>query len=193
MEPPFKPVGEAPIRDLTRHLMAMQSRLYSYLSGSLPTEVDIESILQDLNLAVLKGDRATEISNYDAYIWAAARNKLRDAIRSRKRERITPVEAGVLEKLSDHWVAINRGWSDKDGDPRQQALRHCLASMTPAESDLLRRRYAADETVRSMAEKAGKSEWAMQKVFHRLRLRLKECIERRISVDERFTMIEGEG
>lgn len=161
-------------------LMGIQPRLYAYLSTLLPPQVDANEVLQEVNIAVWQASARGDIANPKAFIWGIARNKAKDVVRRVQRDRLVVCDADVIELLTDRLNQWQEMAGDEAGDLRQQALRSCVERLQPREKQLLARRYESGQTVRAIAAADEQSESALQQFFHRLRLRLRECIERRV-------------
>lgn len=161
------------------HLMGIQPKLYAYLRTLLPTQVDVNEVLQEVNVAVWQASAREGIANPKAFIWGVARNKAKDVVRRMQRDRFVVCDSEVIELLADRLNQWQETAGEEVGDPRQQALRWCVERLQPREKQLLVRRYESGQTVRAIAAADDQSESALQQFFHRLRLRLRGCIERR--------------
>ncbi len=63
------------------------------------------------------------------------------------------------------------------------ALDGCVEALGAAGAELLRRRYAAGETALALAARAGQSAEAMRQRLLRLRLAVRECMERKLGTE----------
>lgn len=153
---------------VTRH----QQAIYGYIR-SLAPGADIDDILQETNLILWeKASTFRKGSNFKAFAFRIAHLKTLEALRAQRRRSWLVFDSDILEALA--------GADDDDTTdaPAQLALRTCLEALPEDDRALIHSRYTRRESVRSIAERLGRSEGAMQQVFFRIRNHLRECIHR---------------
>lgn len=161
-------------------LMGIQPKMYAYLITMLPPHIDANEVLQDINIAIWQASihRDNAVRNPNAFIWGVARNKAKDAIRRVQRDRFVVCDSDVMELLAERLNQWQEAADNVAGDPRQHFLRQCIERLRPNDRQMILRRYESGQTVRFIAKETSQSESALQQFFHRLRLRLRECIQR---------------
>ena len=80
--------------------------------------------------------------------------------------------------MADAW---DKTASFEGTDARQQALRNCLGKLKEKDRRRMSSYYADGQTIRVMAREEKRSESSLHQIFHRLRVKLKECIEQQLS------------
>lgn len=165
-----------------KRLMEMQSSIYAFLTGLLPPDADIDVVLQDINMVVWKALNEDKIEKFDAFVYGVARNKARNCVRSLGRNRLVLCDDSLLQRLADRWEEQSQ--HDK-AHGRQLALRRCLAKLKDLDRQRMEAYYSDRTPLREIAQGEGRSEAALYQIFHRLRKKLKLCIERNL-------LLEGE-
>ncbi len=160
--------------------MAMQAVLYAFLTTLLPPDADVEGVLQEVNIAVWRALQDGNIHKFNAFVYGVARNKAKDCLRKLGRNRLVLCEGDVLEKLVNIWAERPEMQS---GGKRQHVLRKCLTKLTDQDKTRLGHYYADRVTIREMAAREKRSEASLQQHFHRLRLKLKKCIELNLNTE----------
>jgi RNA polymerase sigma-70 factor (ECF subfamily) len=68
-------------------------------------------------------------------------------------------------------------------ESRRQALRECVASLEPRQSELLARCYADGAKIKQVAEHLDRTIASVHKALQRVRLSLHKCIRRRLAAE----------
>lgn len=98
--------------------------------------------------------------------------------KERARERLI-FNVDVLNLLKETRDQLN-----PDLDRRLQALRHCLEKVDATGLSLLRRRYCDSEKMDAIAVERGQTSKALYRRLDRIREKIANCVERRLSVEE---------
>lgn len=157
-----------------QRIMEMRSSLFSYLVMLLPPEADVESVFQEVVLGVWKAVKAGGIENFEAFAYGVAKNQAKQCLRKLGRDRLVLCDGPVLEHLSNEW---DKQVGFRGANDRQDALRKCLGKLKEKDRTRLGAYYGDRQTIRALAEEEDRSESSLQQIFHRLRVKLKECIE----------------
>jgi RNA polymerase sigma-70 factor (ECF subfamily) len=104
-----------------------------------------------------------------------------DFCKKRQRSRVLFSQA-ILERLAE--TAVEQAGA-LQLDERREALAECIAKLSPADRDLLARRFAEGATVPSVAAGVGRSVDAVYKALARIRLALFECVTRALALGGR--------
>jgi RNA polymerase sigma-70 factor, ECF subfamily len=149
-------------------------RLLRYIFTLLPHRLEAEEVLQRTATALWE-----RFAEYDAsrefYPWAArfAYFEVLNHRKERARDRLV-----FREELLNE-LAATRGQMDELLEQRRDALLVCLGQLTPADAELLRRRYCTPETIGTLAQEWGATAKALYRRLDRLRERLADCVTRR--------------
>lgn len=162
-----------------QRMMAMRSSLFAFLSMLLPPKADVESVFQDVTLGVWRAvKRGDELQNFEAFVYGVAKNKAKQCLRKMGRDRLVLCDGPVLEHLAGEW---DKAVGFKGTDERQHALRICLGKLKEKDRGRMSSYYADRRTIRALAREEERSESSLHQIFHRLRVKLKACIERQMS------------
>jgi len=167
--------GQALIASL---LMRHRSELLAYLIASVRNAHDAEDLLQDVSLAA-----STSWAQYRPgtpfLAWAReiARRRVLD-YGKRVSRRHALLEPEVLEALDAAAVVLE---TEEPLEPRRDALRTCLTKVDGDARRILELRYAEKAEVSRIAREVGRTVQASYAILKRVKLLLRECIDRRIS------------
>ncbi len=155
-------------RDVWRFLVAL---------GCEPAEAD--DLTQETFLSVLRGkfeyfgERETA-----AWLRRAAKNLFISSIRKRRRASLVP----NLDDADTDWAEYQEGLPE---DERLALLRECIHELTDRAREALKQRYELNLSREQMARNLGMEPAGVRSLLERARQRLRECVERKQSRDER--------
>ncbi|MDA7920636.1 sigma-70 family RNA polymerase sigma factor [Verrucomicrobiales bacterium] len=161
-----------------KRIMEMRSSLFSFLVMLLPPEADVEAVFQEVVLGVWKAVKAGGVENFEAYVYGVAKNQAKQCLRKLGRDRLVLCDGPVLEHLAQEW---DKQVGFSGGNDRQDALRNCLGKLKGEDRSRLGAYYGDRQTIRALADEEDRSEASLQQIFHRLRVKLKGCIEGQIA------------
>ncbi len=169
--------GEHKEDEVLRRLMEMRPALFAFFHALLPPSADVESVYQETVLAVWRAVAEGQVRSLESFTYGVARNQALMCLRKLSRDRVVLCDETVFDCLVEAWHPDRLESRARD---RQDALRHCLKRLKSLDRNRLHAYYTEGRTIRSLARTERKSESALQQIFHRLRLKLRECIERTI-------------
>ena len=162
--------------DFDELLDQIQGPLRAYIISLLGPEADADDVLQETNLFLCErwrdfkpGSSFRTWSFRVAYFKALACR--RDRIRRDKVEFSEATLHRIAERAADRFDETER---------RHSALAHCLSRMRKVDRALLAIRYTKGFSLTDHARKLGKSPDAIHKAISRLRLSLRQCIDRQL-------------
>jgi RNA polymerase sigma-70 factor, ECF subfamily len=155
-----------------------QRRIFAYIFTLLPNRTDAEDVLQEVSkLMWEKFDEAHPPGDFVAWGCRIAFYKVMEHRRNQRRDRVIFSDAmleRVAETVSEHADALQL-------DERHDALACCLGKLSRGDRQLLDERFKDGATVRSVAERLGRSADAVYKALARVRRALHDCVERTIT------------
>jgi RNA polymerase sigma-70 factor (ECF subfamily) len=139
------------------------------------TENLVQQVFVD---AYLHLDQYEPGTDFGAWIRTVARNRLRKELRTASREdrRLATYRARLAERLR-----AEAGDQHDDSDTYMAALRGCRDLLPERDATLLRMRYEKGMTFEQIAEKQGQSAEAVQRMISRIRFRLRDCIQNKMT------------
>lgn len=156
-------------------LLDAQPRLRGYLASILGGWVDVDDLLQETNLVLVKKQEDFKSgTNFIAWAFRVAYFKATTWRRDRSRE------GRVI--LSDHGfqeLALVAEEYFSTLPPRMGALRQCLAELPAGDQELVRRNYFDKEPLTAIASGWRVASNTLHKRMSRIRLVLRACLERR--------------
>ena len=154
-----------------------QRPLYAYIRSLMGPCGEADDVLQEVNLVLCR--KAREYDGRGRFLtWACrvAYFEVLAHLKRRQRDKGLYFDEAVLEDLAG---PLAREAEQFDG--RLEALRHCLARLSPANRRMITARYARDGSVQAVALQLGRPAASVRVSLHRIRLALLECIEKTLS------------
>ncbi len=165
---------------LGRFLKA-ERRIFAYILTLLPHRADAEDVLQEVSVIMWeKFDELAPPEDFVAWGCRIAYYRIRDHRRSQRRQRVVFSEA-VLEQMAGTMA----GSTTLRLDERSEALTHCLEKLDGRDRELLSERLKEGASVRSTAEKFGRSVDVVYKALARIRKALHDCVARTLAAEGR--------
>lgn len=178
MNQPDVPSGSDPSEELVRLIAQAQRRLYAFVLTLVRRPSDADDVLQETNVVLWRKREAYQ-SGTDFFAWAFQIARLQVlAHRARTERQGKPFDDAVLDALAQQAEAESKHY-----DQREAALRDCLRKLPVDLRTIIVRRYQLDVTVNSLAEELGKTAKAVSESLRRIRLALRQCIERTLSAE----------
>lgn len=156
-----------------------QAALHAFVSSLLPGHAEVKDVVQEVNAAVWKKRSDFEMgSNFKAWAFAVAKFKVMALWRDQKRRKVWAVPQETLDLLIDE--AVEGCFAATDA--RHDALLECLQQLRPEDRGLILRRYFEGRTLKEVAVEVGRKAENLKGSLHRIRLALRACVERKISL-----------
>jgi RNA polymerase sigma-70 factor, ECF subfamily len=141
--------------------------------GAQPAEAD--DLTQDTFVELLKGGfEYRSHAETAAWLRRVARHRFIGAMRRHKRRTLMP----DVESAVEDWALFQ---AECDPDARLELLARCLHELDARERHALDLRYRLELSRERMARDLELSTHGVRALLERLRRRLRECVERRLS------------
>jgi RNA polymerase sigma-70 factor (ECF subfamily) len=156
--------------------VAVQRDLYAYILTLLPWSDVASDVLQQTNLTLWR-DAAKFQPGTDFRAWAY-RVAYFQVLAQRKRATRDHLKfddallKGLAERAADEPLSA---------DDEAEGLRECLKKLPEGERELIRRRYDAGATVKTIAAELSQSASAIAVRLHRIRRALLDCVRQEMS------------
>jgi RNA polymerase sigma-70 factor (ECF subfamily) len=167
---------ENPTEYFIQALTESQNRLYGYIFSLVGEHHAASDILQECNLVLWRkfGEFRPE-SDFIPWAFAIARFQVLAHLRDRKRSDARFVSPEIVELLHDE-VAEQAG----EFEEMRLALRQCLSKLAPTSRELVENRYFRKLAIQAIAEETSRNLSAVKVALMRVRLALRECIDRQM-------------
>lgn len=164
-------------REFVRLWTAHGQRVHAYIFTLLPNRADADEVFQETGALLWeKFDQFQPGTNFRSWACRVALNKVRN-FRQLRRHRVVLLSNESLDLLEQTAVARS-----DELDSQHRLLADCYAKLTSADRELIDLRYTPGATVRSVAQRVGRSVEAIYKALARIRRLLFDCI--RSAIDE---------
>ncbi len=158
---------------------AHQRSLVLYLSSLLPSQTDIDDVLQEASVVLWREFSTFQPgSNFRAWAFRVAFNQVRAWRKRQQRDRLLFSEE-FLSVIADELNAEHDYF-----ERRRQLMGQCLERLPSQHRELLALRYHHGLGVDSLAKRFGKSMDAVYRLLSRIRSAVHDCIDLRISNGE---------
>jgi RNA polymerase sigma-70 factor, ECF subfamily len=116
-------------------------------------------------------------TDFGAWVRTVARNRLRKELRTAAREdrRLETYRRRLAERLRAESVGRD------DSDAYVAALRGCREALPPRDAALVRMRYEKGLSFEAIAARQGQTPEAVQRMISRIRFRLRDCIQHKLT------------
>jgi RNA polymerase sigma-70 factor (ECF subfamily) len=165
------------IRMMTEHQLDLQAVIFSSL-GDYTNTMDV---LQQTNVVLWR--KASEFRPDASFLpWALkiAKYEMLAFVRARRHDRHVLLSPEVVELMCD--MAIERSSTISQ---RAEAFQECVKQLPERSLEFLRIRYAQNQSIEQISAKTGRSIGSVKSLYHRIRVKLGECIERKVAVESR--------
>lgn len=163
--------------DFIRLLTAYQPALRGLVAAMLPGSQDIDDILQDTNVVIWEKRNSYDgEAEFKPWAYGIARNKVRQYWAHKKQQMCVNLSDEFLDAVAD---ARQIDHSD-DFSKKRVALTQCLEQLKLRDRELIYACYEAREGLDSRVRKFELTAASIRVTTHRIRKKLRKCVERRI-------------
>ena len=167
------------IEAMTRNWTQAQPVVAAFISSLVPNGSQADDILQEVALVIVRKYHKYDPSRpFQTWAIGVARNEVLMFRRKQSRDRHT-FDDSLLDQIA-------QGYQDKahELDQMKKALRQCIAQLQPRWGKILELRYSMGLKVKDLAHQMGINLNTALNALHRIRLALRECIQRRLATQE---------
>ncbi|MFK8114097.1 MAG: sigma-70 family RNA polymerase sigma factor [Rubripirellula sp.] len=163
---------DAFVRLLMRHDRAIRA----FLRSLLPSNNDVDDLMQEASVVAWR--KFGELDSHDNFgRWLIGIARFEVLMLRRKKTRDRHVLTEEIEAL-----IANEGVEELDLRQQQlMAVEDCVEKLPTDRKELVRRVYAAEDSMKAIASDIGKTPEAIYKLMSRLRQQLLGCIENSLS------------
>jgi len=158
------------VRLIARH----QREIYLYALGRVHAQEAAEEILQETNVVLCRKCEEYRLgTNFLGWACTVAEFETRKYLQRKKRN--APVFSDIFESgLNMELLA-----EVENVDHTRELLRECIAALTSEDQSLLKERYTAGATTKSVAAASGRSIDSIYRAMRRIHAALFRCIQRK--------------
>ena len=163
---------------IARLIVAHRCALFSYIFACVRNHADAEEVLQEVSIAVMSSfDKLNNETEFLPWAREIARRQVLSFFRRSKRSLV--YDSGLVDVLA---LAAQNTKCEEAGHRRRQALQECVSVLPDTSRQILFMRYSgiAGE-VEDIANQIGRSMSATYGLLKRIRLNLRECVERKLA------------
>jgi RNA polymerase sigma-70 factor (ECF subfamily) len=159
---------------ITQHQPSLRAYIISLMPG-LPGASDI---LQETNLVLWeKREQFTPGSNFIAWSYTIARFQVKNHRRKlfKQHKLNNTLDEDLAEDLAEFCTS-----DAQETEKRMRALESCVTNLNREEQELIRHRYMQGDSLNEYAEALGRSAGSLSVSLHRIRQKLRKCIEAKL-------------
>lgn len=170
-------VGKSPLsdREIELEIEKLQLDLRGYVISITGPCGDVEEVIQQTNIFVWQHRSEFEAgTSFKAWAFSVARYKLKGMRRDAKRRGHVVFSEETVELIADR--SEQRFLDDTD---RFTYLKDCVTRLNKKEQQIILEFYLKGNSLTNYAENLGKSVAAVHKSVSRIRLKLRDCINKK--------------
>ncbi|HVE41574.1 MAG TPA: sigma-70 family RNA polymerase sigma factor [Planctomycetota bacterium] len=156
---------------------ATQARLRSFIAGYVPRAAWVDDLAQQAFISAYQNLGSFRVgSDFYAWLRQIAFNHLRAELeKTRRRKRL---ESDYLVEIAASEME-RRLARDPGEEEALDALRDCVSRLPDTSRDIVRRHYGDGSPLAEIAGSLGRPAGSLKVTLFKIRVRLKECIERK--------------
>ena len=166
--------------------MANEARIRAFIRTLVSDPLAVDDVFQEVALVLWqKFDRYDPLRPFDAWARGVVAKEVL-VMRRGKARCPTPFPPDVVVAILDEFerFVASGGMTSE----RAEALERCVETLPPLSQKMLRLRYGKSMSVKQVALSLGRTIAPTQRALSRIRQRLADCIERRLT-----SVSSGEG
>jgi RNA polymerase sigma-70 factor, ECF subfamily len=173
-------MSDAKPADLVRQLLEQRDGLFGFILALTHDREAAEEIFQEVGLAVVEeSTKKTAVARFVPWVHELARRRVAEYYRRSSRRRALEHSEPLDEVVS---LAFQEGASDPAAlSLRQEHLESCLEDLSPAQRNLIERRYRDHAPLRDIADQEASTEGSIKVLLWRVRRQLARCIQGKMS------------
>jgi RNA polymerase sigma-70 factor (ECF subfamily) len=160
----------------SEQLLGIQKGLYAYILTLLPWRDEASDVLQQTNLVLWRdADRYQPGTDFRAWAYRVAYFQVLAQRKKARRDHL---------RFDDDLLGALAAGMDREAVAAEEealALQDCIKLLPETERELICRRYDAGVSVKVMAAEANQSPNALAVRLHRVRQKLLDCIQQRVT------------
>ena len=161
----------------TRHAR----QLYRFIRTLVPNQSDAEDAFQDVSATLWqKFDQFEPGTNFSAWALQMARYRVLNLRQQQQRRAACQLSDEVFDAVADEAAEMHDLLERQHG-----ALADCYQRLTVANRELIDNRYRMGTSVKDLATQLRRPLRTVYRLLDRIHSNLLECIERRLSAEER--------
>ena len=169
--------GQRSEAEITRLLIRHRTSLYSWIYACVRNHTDADDLFQNVSVAVVES--FAQLKDEDGFLpWAReiARRRILDYFKKKNREQV--IDPGLVVCLAEAAQEIDALVPVSD---HREALQACLEKLPETQRRAILMRYDGSVSgVEELAERLGRTPAAMYGVIKRIKVILRDCVERRL-------------
>ena len=163
-------------RHLTVEWTKAQPAVARFVRSFVRNQSDAEDVLQEVALTIVDRFESYDVSRpFLGWAMGVARNLVKAHFRKQLRRPVTPSDEAAVDLVAEAFEELQ-----PELEERKEALVECLRKVPSEERRMLAMQYKENLKPVAIAETIGKTANHVAVVMHRLRVGLRQCVERRM-------------
>ncbi|WP_437221811.1 sigma-70 family RNA polymerase sigma factor [Planctomicrobium sp. SH661] len=148
----------------------------AFVRRLVPLRSDVDDVMQEVSIVMWeKFDEFSPGDDFRAWGFQIARFKVLARLRDLRRERLV-LDNDVVELIANRSEELEPALQKK-----RVALESCIQKVSAADRDVLVQIYQPGSRVEEIAALTGRTVKAVYQWLHRIRLSLRDCVQREIA------------
>ena len=168
-------------------LTASQRRIHAFICTLVVDLTDADEVLQETNLALWQqADRFEPGTDFVAWACRVAYYKVLKQRDTAKRQRVK-LDDAVMDILASETIERGREQAREAAETferRRIAVWACVDALPSRHREALKARYGDGRSLGDIGATIGRNANAVAQLFHRIRVMLRECVERKLGTGQ---------
>jgi len=166
------------MHDFTSRWVAAQPAVAAFIKSAVRDIQHAEDVLQEVaSKSLINYERYDRSRPFVPWALGIARNEILVYYRKAKGDRLVFDET-QLDAIATGYAQVHKSLPE-----RSVALEQCVERLEDRPRNLLRLRYARGLAVKEISSQLGATPNAISRVLYKVRLALKECVERKLCLE----------
>ena len=162
--------------EITRLLMQHRTAIYAYIFACVRNHADAEDILQNVSIAVIESH--LQLQTQEGFLpWAREIARRRILAHHRTAQREMAFDPELVQALCE---SADRLEETQPASAHHVALLECLDDLPPQSRKLISQRYNGKDA-EELAERFGHSVQSIYARIKRIKIALRNCVEKRLA------------
>ena len=158
-----------------RALLDCQDALRAYVTALVLDPSEADDLVQQANMVLCRqAEEYPSIRNFTAWACRIAYFEVLSSRKRRQRDRLR-FDDELLALVAEDVARLV-----EDFGPRKRYLDLCLAELPENQREMILNRYGPDGAIQALAAELGRPVGSVQQTLYRIRLKLLECIHRKM-------------
>ena len=156
-----------------------QNLMHNFIFAIYPEHAAADDIRQETNRVLWEKRHQFRLgTNFPAWCREIAHFQTLRYLKQNQRKSWLRFDSDLVHTLAE---AFEDG--DEERERRESAIKTCIQALSAEDQQMVKMRYELMMSQREISEKTKRTEGALKQVFLRIRKKLRQCVERKVTTN----------